>query len=179
MRAAVNDAMAHGFGRRRRILPQALEDLRDRGVVTGDTLDESARDPPLACDRCVHELVLERRAARVDGQDHHARSLKRWIFPVAVLGSSVTKSIQRGYLYGAILSFTKPFISSASAGDAAAGSFSTTNACGLTRRSLSSRPTTAASRTAACLISVPSTSIGETQMPPTLSMSSARPAYQK
>src|SRR5206468_2734910 len=81
--------------------------------------------------------------------------------------------------YGAILSLTNPFISSASAGDADDGSFRTTNACGLTRRSLSSRPTTATSRTAACLISVASTSIGETQMPPTFSMSSARPAYQK
>src|SRR5829696_8803406 len=32
-----------------------------------------------------------------------ARSLKRWIFPVAVFGSSGTKVIQRGYLYGASL----------------------------------------------------------------------------
>ncbi len=29
---------------------------------------------------------------------YEARSLKRWIFPVAVLGSSGTNSIQRGYL---------------------------------------------------------------------------------
>jgi len=28
--------------------------------------------------------------------------LNRWIFPVAVFGNSVTKSIQHGYLYGAI-----------------------------------------------------------------------------
>src|SRR5262245_79526 len=35
-----------------------------------------------------------------------ARSLKRWIFPVAVLGSSSRNSIQRGYLKGASCAFT-------------------------------------------------------------------------
>src|SRR5215467_938706 len=51
-----------------------------------------------------------------------ARSLKRWILPVAVFGSSSTNSIQRGYLYGAILSFTKAFSSSPRPAPAVAGS---------------------------------------------------------
>src|SRR5262249_46507196 len=51
-------------------------------------------------------------------------------------------------------------------------------AWGLPSRSVSSRPTTAASSTASWRISVPSTSTGETQMPPTFSMSSERPQYQ-
>src|SRR3989441_6170733 len=107
------------------------------------------------------------------------RSLKRWILPVAVLGSSPTNSIHRGYLYGAILSLTNAFSSSPSAAEAAAASLRTTNAWGLMRRSLSSLPTTAASSTAGCLIRGASTSTGDTQMPPTFSMSSERPAYQK
>ena len=44
---------------------------------------------------------------------------------------------------------------------------------------MSSLPTTAASSTAAWRTSVASTSTGETQMPPTFSMSSARPQNQK
>lgn len=35
---------------------------------------------------------------RVPAAYRPPRSLKRWIFPVAVFGSSGTKSIQRGYL---------------------------------------------------------------------------------
>src|SRR6185295_9618051 len=35
-----------------------------------------------------------------------ARSLKRWIFPVAVFGRSLRNSIQRGYLYGASFALT-------------------------------------------------------------------------
>src|SRR5262245_33402650 len=42
-----------------------------------------------------------------------SRSLYRWIFPVAVFGSSGTNSIQRGYLYGASLPFTNSFSASA------------------------------------------------------------------
>ncbi len=47
----------------------------------------------------VHALLI--RLARV-----HARSLNRWIFPVAVFGSSAANSIHRGYLYGASFSLT-------------------------------------------------------------------------
>src|SRR2546422_415100 len=43
-----------------------------------------------------------------------SRSLKRWILPVAVFGSSPTNSIQRGYLYGVMRSLTNAFSSSAS-----------------------------------------------------------------
>jgi hypothetical protein len=45
---------------------------------------------------------------------YQTRSLNRWIFPVALLGSSSTNSIQRGYLYLASLSMTHFFISSSS-----------------------------------------------------------------
>jgi hypothetical protein len=54
-----------------------------------------------------HELLflhLLVRAARNDARDaahrsfHQPRSLKRWILPVAVFGSSLMNSIQRGYL---------------------------------------------------------------------------------
>ena len=45
-----------------------------------------------------------------------ARSLKRWILPVAVFGSSGTNSIQRGYLYGASRLFTCCCSAAASSG---------------------------------------------------------------
>ena len=58
-----------------------------------------------------------------------SRSLKRWILPVAVFGSSATNSIQRGYLYGAILSFTKRLeLVGQRRRRPPAGSFSTTKA---------------------------------------------------
>jgi hypothetical protein len=43
---------------------------------------------------------VERRA------DHPDRNLKRWILPVAVLGSSARTSIQRGYFQGPAVSLT-------------------------------------------------------------------------
>src|SRR3984957_17016320 len=52
----------------------------------------------------IHCVMLDETifdSAAVDAQLvglHAARSLKRWILPVAVLGSSATNSIQRGYL---------------------------------------------------------------------------------
>src|SRR2546430_4938259 len=52
-------------------------------------------------------------------------------------------------------------------------------ACGLPSRSVSSWPTTAASSTAGWRTSVASTSTGETQIPPTLSMSSERPQSEE
>src|SRR5918911_1681135 len=57
---------------------------------------ERAQSPPLVV---AHALGRRRLLCAVE----HAqlRSLKRWILPVAVLGSSGTNSIQRGYLYGA------------------------------------------------------------------------------
>src|SRR5256885_5351582 len=103
------------------------------------------------------------------------RSLKRWILPVDVFGSSGMNSTQRGYLYGASESFTNALSSSASAGAAAAPSAQTTYAQGLTRPSPSARATTAHSRTAACRRRTDSTSSGETQWPLTRSRSSERP----
>src|SRR5690606_17078565 len=87
----------------------------------------------------VRELVLDERMiddvqvreARVGKHVANAaalqpRSLKRWILPVAVFGNSSTNSTQRGYLNGASWSFTYDRSSSASAGAAFPGSFSTT-----------------------------------------------------
>src|SRR4030088_3231113 len=77
------------------------------------------------------------------------RSLKRWILPVDVLGSSGMNSTQRGYLYGASESLTNALSSSASAAAAVVPSAQTTYAHGLIRPSPSARATTAHSRTAA------------------------------
>src|SRR5690349_10646223 len=62
----------------------------------------------------VGRALLPARDLRVDGH-WRSRSLYRWIFPVAVFGSSSTNSIQRGYLYGAMRLFTNCFSSSPSA----------------------------------------------------------------
>src|ERR1700732_1952234 len=59
-----------------------------------------------------------------------ARSLKRWIFPLAVFGSSSINSIQRGYLNGARRCLVNSINSLAKSGQAHAGSRSTQNALG-------------------------------------------------
>src|SRR6185295_9367385 len=65
--------------------------------------------------RIVRGRALPRDDLRIESS-HHAsplsRSLYRWIFPAAFLGRSGTNSIQRGYLYGAMRSFTNFFSSS-------------------------------------------------------------------
>src|SRR6185312_14441199 len=101
-----------------------------------------------------------------------ARSLKRWIFPVAVFGRSLRNSIQRGYLYGASFAWT-------SASFAFSGALSTTKAFGLISFCSSFQPTTAASSTSGCEDSAASTSKGETYMPDTFNMSSWRPQHTK
>src|SRR5438552_1064070 len=155
--------------------PRAPPLARDERVGGNDGARQAPEARPLMRPerlgvQCLQTPIIERR---------HARSLKRWIFPVAVFGSSATNSIHRGYLYGAILSFTKLFSSASSADEPDCPSLSTTKALGFTSLSVSSHPTTAASSTAGCPTRVFSTSTGDTQMPPTLSMSSARPQYQK
>src|SRR6187431_392822 len=54
-----------------------------------------------------------------------ARSLKRWIFPVAVFGRSLRNSIQRGYLYGASFALTCSCNAWTSASFAFSGALST------------------------------------------------------
>src|SRR2546428_179173 len=61
-----------------------------------------------------------------------SRNLNRWIFPVAVFGSSAANTIQRGYLYGASGSFTNALSSASSAGLSALPRPSTPNASGFT-----------------------------------------------
>ena len=91
------------------------------------------------------------------------RSTYFWILPVAVLGRSVTKVIPRGALNRAILSLTKPISSSSVTAEPCA---STTNACGVSPHFSLGSPTTAASTTAGCRSSVPSTSTEEMFSPP-------------
>src|SRR5262245_39550064 len=106
-----------------------------------------------------------------------ARSLKRWILPVAVLGSSATNSIQRGYLKGARRSFTCCLSASASASLGSTPGRVTTKAFGLIKVCSSSAPITAASSTSGWVTRAASTSNGETYIPLTFSMSSERPPY--
>src|SRR5262245_26742296 len=104
-----------------------------------------------------------------------SRSLKRWILPVAVLGSPSTKAIQRGYFHTPALALTCSLRSSSRLLAAVLPGFSTMKALGLSRPSASSLGTTAASSTASWPTSALSTSNGDTQMPDTLNMSSVRP----
>src|SRR6267378_3676283 len=57
-----------------------------------DLVQEGAQPAPLMLAQPRGLQRLERAVV------HQARSLKRWILPVAVFGSSPTNSIQRGYL---------------------------------------------------------------------------------
>src|SRR5712664_59357 len=95
------------------------------------------------------------------------RSLKRWIFPVAVFGSASTNSTQRGYLNGARRSLTKRCSSSEVA---RAPGFRTTKALGLSSWFSSLCATTAASSTDGCATRADSTSAGDTHWPPALIM---------
>src|SRR6185437_15221250 len=73
--------------------PFMEEDERRRaGAAARDAQDLEA--DAVDVDEVCRHAGLARSASRW-------RSLKRWILPVAVLGRSVTNSIQRGYLYGA------------------------------------------------------------------------------
>src|SRR5262245_23913074 len=53
---------------------------------------------PHASRRVLRTLLSMRPIGERHYYELSARSLKRWIFPVAVFGSSVRNSIQRGYL---------------------------------------------------------------------------------
>src|SRR5581483_4134015 len=102
---------------RRKALPHCqraqpfVQEYQRRGMGAG------ARRP----DPLVFEAVS---AGGEEGNAHRrrlyllfiARSLKRWILPVAVFGSSGMNSIQRGYLNGARRSFTCCLSASARAG---------------------------------------------------------------
>ena len=79
-----------------------------------------------------------------------ARNLKRWILPVAVFGSSLRNSIQRGYLNGASFALTCSCSARTSASLALSGDLSTTKAFGLISFCSSFQPTTAASSTSGC-----------------------------
>src|ERR1044071_1628172 len=81
---------------------------------------------PLRTD--VEKAGIGERHYRAPGPS--ARSLKRWILPVAVFGRSLRNSIQRGYLYGASFCLQCSCNAWISASLALSGDFSTTKAFG-------------------------------------------------
>src|SRR5688572_16183370 len=83
---------------------------------------------------------------------------KRCSFPVSVLGSAVTNSTSRGYLYGAIVAFTWFWIAPLSASSPVTPGFKTIKAFTACPRSMSGTPTTAHSSTASCWSTAASTS---------------------
>src|SRR5258707_894361 len=116
---------------------------------------------------CGDQLVFE--AVALDRDERHqshfeasSRSLKRWILPVAVFGSSATYTKVRGYLYGAKRSLTWCRSISVSTTLPVMPGLTTMKAAGLMRPSASGTPTTAASSTDTCDSSAPSTSKGAT-----------------
>src|SRR3954454_13806341 len=103
-----------------------------------------------------------------------SRNLKRWIFPVAVIGKESTTSIQRGYFHGPIFCLTCSFSDSNRPSVLQSGR-NTTKAFGFNNPSESASGTTAACSTEGWAINARSTSNGETQMPEPLKSSPARP----
>src|SRR3989442_1765583 len=165
----------------------------DRGPVLPDLVDPRERPvgmewllaPVVGREACDERVDVVRVLRRDEPLDQHAliachqtpprsRSLKRWIFPVAVLGSSSTNSIQRGYLYGVIRPFTNSLSSSASSGLGGCPSLWITNARGLVSSSLSFAPTTPHSSTAGGSLSAGPAPGRGTPRPPTLNTSSER-----
>ena len=55
------------------------------------------------------EVCARAFSGRYSNPDSRARSLSRWIYTIAVFGSSSKNSIARGYLYGASRVLTKAF----------------------------------------------------------------------
>ena len=102
----------------------------------------------------------------------------RSILPRSFLGSEPTNSTSRGYLNGASRPLTNS-CSSRARPPSPGVSRDTTYALGLMRPSASLYPITAHSATRGCCRRQFSTSLGLTKIPPTLSMSSVRPSYQK
>src|SRR5438477_5649738 len=135
-------------------------------VVSQEIDEEPLRGHPhvdgLAVQREADPMLAHARVA--------SRSRKRWIFPVAVFGSSPTGSIQRGRLWRASRSAQR-----SSRSDVGVAPRRTTYAQTLISPSASARPTTAHSATLRCDSSTDSTSSGETHWAPTRSMSSSRP----
>ena len=81
----------------------AVQQLEERQRQLDQRLAEfGAREPyrePVAALRCFKGIDTVTAVCLVAVlHDFHVRSLKRWILPVAVFGSSLVNSIQRGYL---------------------------------------------------------------------------------
>jgi len=99
------------------------------------------------------------------------RSTNFCIFPVAVFGSSVTNFT----VCGALKCASRSRVNARSSSEVAvAPGFNTTNACGASPHRMSGMPTTAASCTAGCRSSTPSTSTDEMFSPPLMMTSFKR-----
>src|SRR5205085_8582913 len=117
--------------------------------------------------RTIAAAVLDVQLGAADLHEGAPRRRYRWIFPVAVFGSSGTKWICLGTMNPAQRERTCCRSSSASSGVPCVPSVSTTCACGRSNPA-SSRGVTASSSTAACETSAASTSVGEIHSPPAL-----------
>src|SRR5207247_10806555 len=136
-----------------------------------EVLTQEVDGQPLRGNGHIDRRAVQREADPVTAHaDAASRSRKRWIFPVAVFGSSPTGSIQRGRLCRASRPAQR---SSSSAGGVTPRS--TTYAHTLRRPSASARPTTAHSATAGCDRRTDSTSSGENHFAPTLRRYQSRP----
>ena len=121
-----NAAAGRGLQLVGKIAPQT--DAAEAFVQQHQRRRRSGRGPIMRYSRC-----LEPMSRKPESRERHylapgpsARNLKRWILPVAVFGSSVRNSIQRGYLYGASLALTCSCSARISASLALSGSLSTT-----------------------------------------------------
>jgi hypothetical protein len=72
--------------------------LRDELIGREELARHRAKAAPLMLAQPVGPERLERAVEHRGRAEPQARSLNRWILPVAVFGRSVTNSIQRGYL---------------------------------------------------------------------------------
>src|SRR5262245_6990278 len=133
-----------------------LEDALGRGTDGDRVHRPRVRRGQEAVDEC-HGAPLALQGQRF------CRSSTRRIFPLTVLGSSVTKEISRGYLYGAVVRFTCSWSSVASASEPATLALRTTKALMRWPSFSSGTPTTADSATAGCSRSADSTSNGPTR----------------
>jgi hypothetical protein len=153
------------------------DDERTIAAVASEPRVLDADFATVESDVCEAGLAGGGRRTKDDRPASRSRRRKRWIFPVAVFGSSAMNSTARGYLCGASRDLTNACSSPASPSDSGSPCFSTTNALVRVSPFSSGTPMTAASSTDACCMSVASTSNGETYWPLTRSMSSERPPY--
>src|SRR5260221_12230230 len=118
-----------------------LDQAHAAAAVFAQSRGEHAARASGADDDRVEALGAHARFLRCSSR---SRSSRRRIFPLIVFGRSVTNSISRGYLYGAVTFFTCSCSSAASASLALCPGASTTNAFTIAPRTGSGLATAAA-----------------------------------